>query len=98
MRFFEQTHRGFSECGPALSVPAPAVFPPFAVPNSNAVASDAATLIHEMIHTADSTGVDHVDEATSVFFGECKPGQGGVERTTLRPDRALTLSKAARFN
>ena len=70
------------------------LFPPFAVLNSNAVASDGATLIHEMIHTAHSTRVDHDGEATSVFFGEPKPGQGGVERTTLRPDRALTLSKA----
>lgn len=70
------------------------LFPPFAVLNSNAVASDGATLIHEMIHTAHDRAVDHDGEATSVFFGEPKPGQGAVERTTLRADRALTLSKA----
>jgi hypothetical protein len=69
-------------------------FPPFAVLNSNAVASDGATLIHEMIHAAHSGPVPHDGEANSVFFGEPKAGQGAVERTVLKPDRALTLSKA----
>jgi hypothetical protein len=69
-------------------------FPPFAVLNSNAVASDGATLIHEMIHAAHSGPVPHDGEANSVFFGEPKAGQAAVERTVLRPDRALTLSKA----
>jgi hypothetical protein len=68
-------------------------FPPFAVLNSNAVASDGATLVHEMIHCALGGPVDHDGEANSVFFGEPKAGQGAVERTVLRPDRALTLSK-----
>jgi hypothetical protein len=62
--------------------------------NSNAVASDGATLIHEMIHAAHSGPVPHDGEANSVFFGEPKAGQGAVERTVLKPDRALTLSKA----
>jgi hypothetical protein len=70
------------------------LFPPFAVLNSNAVASDGATLIHEMIHAAHSGPVPHDGEANSVFFGEPKAGQGAVERTVLKPDRALTLSKA----
>jgi hypothetical protein len=69
-------------------------FPPFAVLNSNAVASDGATLVHEMIHAAHSGPVPHDGEANSVFFGEPKAGQGAVERTVLKPDRALTLSKA----
>jgi hypothetical protein len=69
------------------------VFPPFAVLNSNAVASDGATLIHEMIHCALSGPVDHDGETNSVFFGEPKAGQGAVDRTVLKPDRALTLSK-----
>jgi hypothetical protein len=70
------------------------LFPPFAVLNSNAVAADGATLIHEMIHAAHSGPVPHDGEANSVFFGEPKAGQGAVERTLLKPDRALTLSKA----
>jgi hypothetical protein len=70
------------------------LFAPFAVLNSNAVAADGATLIHEMIHAAHSGPVPHDGEATSVFFGEPKAGQGAVERTVLKPDRALTLSKA----
>lgn len=70
------------------------LFPPFAVLNSNAVASDGATLIHEMIHAAHSGPVPHDGETNSVFFGEPKAGQGGVERTVLKPDRALTLSRA----
>jgi hypothetical protein len=69
-------------------------FRPFAVLNSNAVAADGATLIHEMIHAAHSGPVPHDGEANSVFFGEPKAGQGAVERTVLKPDRALTLSKA----
>jgi hypothetical protein len=69
-------------------------FPPFAVLNSNAVAADGATLIHEMIHAAHSGPVPHDGEANSVFFGEPKAGQGAVERTMLRADRALTLSNA----
>ena len=70
------------------------LFPPFAVLNSNAVAADGATLIHEMIHAAHSGPVPHDGEANSVFFGEPKAGQGAVPRTLLKPDRALTLSKA----
>ena len=70
------------------------LFPPFAVLNSNAVSPDGATLIHEMIHAAHSGPVPHDGEANSVFFGEPKPGSAAVERTVLRPDRALTLSKA----
>ncbi|MGB7220761.1 MAG: hypothetical protein WBD07_18320 [Vicinamibacterales bacterium] len=70
------------------------LFPAFAVLNSNAVASDGATLIHEMIHAAHSGPVPHDGEANSVFFGEPKAGQGAVERTMLKSDRALTLSKA----
>jgi hypothetical protein len=69
------------------------LFPPFAVLNSNNVASDGATLVHEMIHCALGGRVDHDGEPNSVFFGEPKAGQGAVERTVLRPDRALTLSK-----
>ena len=69
-------------------------FPPFAVLNSNAVAADGATLIHEMIHCALSGPVLHDGEANSVFFGEPKAGTAAVERTMLKPDRALTLSKA----
>jgi hypothetical protein len=70
------------------------LFPPFAVLNSNAVAADGATLLHEMIHAAHSGPVDHDGEPNSIFFGEPKAGQPVVERTMLRPDRALTLSKA----
>jgi hypothetical protein len=70
------------------------LFPPFAVLNSNAVAADGATLIHEMIHAAHSGPVPHDGEADSVFFGEPKPGSAAVERKVLRPDRALTLSKS----
>jgi hypothetical protein len=70
------------------------LFPPFAVLNSNAVAADGATLIHEMIHAALSGPVLHDGETNSVFFGDPKAGQAAVERTLLRPDRALTLSKA----
>ena len=70
------------------------LFPPFAVLNSNAVAPDGATLIHEMIHAAHSGPVPHDGEANSVFFGEPKAGAAAVERTVLKPDRALTLSKA----
>lgn len=62
--------------------------------NSNAIASDGATLIHEMIHAAHSGPVPHDGEANSVFFGERKAGQGAVPRTLLKADRALTLSKA----
>jgi hypothetical protein len=70
------------------------LFPPFAVLNSNSVASDGATLVHEMIHAAHDTAVGHDGETNSVFFGDPKLGQVTVERTVLRPDRALTLSKA----
>jgi hypothetical protein len=70
------------------------LFPPFAVLNSSAVAADGATLIHEMIHAAHSGPVPHDGETNSVFFGEPKAGQGAVERTVLKPERALTLSKA----
>ena len=70
------------------------LFPAFAVLNSNSVAADGATLIHEMIHAAHDRAVPHDGEETSVFFGDPKAGQGAVPRTVLRPDRALTLSKA----
>ena len=70
------------------------LFPPFAVLNSNAVAADGATLIHEMIHAAHSGPVPHDSEANSVFFGEPKAGPDAVERTVLKADRALTLSRA----
>ena len=70
------------------------LFPAFAVLNSNAVASDGATLVHEMIHAAHDRAVGHDGETNSVFFGDPKLGQVAVDRTVLRADRALTLSKA----
>ena len=69
------------------------LFPAFAVLNSNAVAPDGATLIHEMIHCAHDRAVKHDGETNSVFFGDTKPGQAAVERTVLKSDSALTLSK-----
>jgi hypothetical protein len=70
------------------------LFPPFAVLNSNSVAADGATVVHEMIHAALSGPVGHDTDTSSVFFGDPKPGQVVVARTVLNPDRALTLSKA----
>ena len=69
------------------------LFPAFAVLNTNAIAPDSATVIHEMIHCAHDKAVGHDGDATSVFAGDTKPGQGAVPRTVLKSDSALTLSK-----
>jgi hypothetical protein len=51
-------------------------FPPFAVLNSNAVAADGATLIHEMIHAAHSGRCRTTARRTACFLESRKPARG----------------------
>lgn len=68
------------------------LFPPFVVLNSKAL-SDNATLLHEMIHAALDRAVDHDPERYSIFFKFGSAAQGEPDRTWLKPERAITLSK-----
>jgi hypothetical protein len=68
-------------------------FRPFVVLNSKAL-SDDATVLHEMIHAAHDRAVKHDDEQHSVFFKHGSAEPGHVDRTWLKPDRAVTLSKS----
>lgn len=69
------------------------IVPPFVLLNSQIIDKSHATLIHEMIHASKDGPVPHDPENFSVFFefGSEKPG--GVDRTFLKPEHALTLSK-----
>ena len=69
------------------------VVPPFVLLNSLIVDRSHATLIHEMIHASKNGPVPHDPESFSVFFGFGSEKPGGVDRTFLRPEHALTLSK-----
>jgi hypothetical protein len=68
------------------------VVPPFVLLNSQIIDLSHATLLHEMIHASKNGPVRHDPENFSVFFefGRVKPG--GVDRTLLKPEHALTLS------
>jgi hypothetical protein len=69
------------------------VVPPFVLLNSLIVDRSHATLIHEMIHASKNGPVPHDPENFSVFFGFGSEKPGGVDRTFLKPEHALTLSK-----
>jgi hypothetical protein len=69
-------------------------FPTFVVLNSKSVASDKSTMLHEMIHAAYDHAVLHDPERCSVFFEYASSGgPEAIERTWLKPERAIALSK-----
>lgn len=69
------------------------VVPPFVLLNSLIVDRSHATLIHEMIHASKNGPVPHDPENFSVFFAFGSEKPGGVDRTFLKPEHALTLSR-----
>ena len=71
-------------------------FPPFVVLNSQNLARDDATLLHEMIHAAHSGPVRHDGEKWSVFYdpGSSETPEEHIDRTWLKPEHAVTLSKS----
>jgi hypothetical protein len=69
------------------------LFPPFVVLNSKSVARDNATLLHEMIHAAYDRVVEHDGEPHSIFFRHAPTKPESWDRTWLKPERAIALSK-----
>ncbi len=69
------------------------IVPPFVLLNSEIIDRAHATLIHEMIHCSKPAPVPHDDEPFSIFFDHGTEKPGGVDRTFLKPEHALTLSK-----
>jgi hypothetical protein len=69
------------------------LFPPFVVLNSKSVAKDNSTLLHEMIHAAYDRAVEHDAEPHSVFFRHAPTNPESLDRTWLKPERAIALSK-----
>jgi len=69
------------------------VVPPFVLLNSEVLDRANATLIHEMIHCSKPGPFPHDPEKFSIFAESGSEKPGGVDRTFLRPEHALTLSK-----
>lgn len=72
-------------------------FRPFVVLNSNALARDDVTILHEMIHAGqDPPQFDHDSEQASVFYASSPMSRDSEspDRTWLSPKRAQGLSKA----
>jgi hypothetical protein len=69
------------------------VVPPFVLLNSEVLDKGNATLIHEMIHCSKDGLFPHDPENFSIFFESGSEKLGGVDRTLLKPEHALTLSK-----
>jgi hypothetical protein len=69
------------------------IVPPFALLNSQIIDRGHATLIHEMIHASKPGPFLHDSEKFSVFFKHGSEKPGGIDRTFLRPEHALTLSR-----
>jgi hypothetical protein len=69
------------------------IVPPFVLLNSDIIDQSHATLIHEMIHVSKRGVVDHDPENFSVFFKTGTEKPGGVARTMLKAEHALTLSR-----
>jgi hypothetical protein len=69
------------------------VVPPFVLLNSEANDLDHATLVHEMIHASKGGPVPHDPEPASVFFEFARTELGKPNRTFLKEEHALTLSK-----
>jgi hypothetical protein len=72
----------------------PKVYAPFILLNSQNQARDDATLLHEMIHASHKQREIHDEERDSVFFRFAPVAQESPDRTFLREDRAIQLSKA----
>jgi hypothetical protein len=70
------------------------VFPPFIVLNSTTTSRDSATLLHEMIHAAQSRPVPHDGDKFSVFFEFSPTRPESFDRVALPTNRAVELSKA----
>lgn len=70
------------------------LFPPFVVLNSKVVSNDDTTLLHEMIHAAYDRPVPHDAETYSVFYEYAPTALGSIDRTWLKPERAIILSKS----
>lgn len=71
------------------------VFKNFVLINTEQVDVSHATLIHEMVHCSKlRRGDPHDPEETSVFFFPGRVQQGFPERTTLRPEHALTIASS----
>lgn len=71
------------------------IVPPFILLNSQIIDQSHATLIHEMIHVSKPGLVPHDPEEASIFFKHGSEKQGGVARTILKPEHALTLRTMA---
>jgi hypothetical protein len=69
------------------------VVPPFVLLNSLIVDQSHATLVHEMVHVSKNGPVEHDPERSSVFFAFGSEKPGGVDRTFLKPEHALTISR-----
>jgi hypothetical protein len=69
------------------------IVPPFVLLNSEIIDQSHATLIHELIHVSKPGIVPHDPEKFSVFFETGTEKPGGVARTMLKPEHALTLSR-----
>jgi len=69
------------------------VVPPFVLLNSEVNDLDHATLIHEMIHASKDGPVPHDPEPASVFFEFARTQLGKPNRSFLKAEHALTLSK-----
>ena len=67
--------------------------PPFVLLNSQIIDKAHATLIHEMIHVSKDGPVAHDPERFSVFFAFGSEKPGGTDRTFLKPEHAVTLSR-----
>jgi hypothetical protein len=67
--------------------------PPFVLLNSKVDDLSHATLIHEMVHASKDGPVPHDPEPYSVFSEGGSVHPGTVDRTWLKPEHALTLSK-----
>lgn len=71
------------------------IVPPFILLNSQIIDQGRATLIHEMIHVSKPGVVPHDPEEASIFFKHGSEKPGGVARTFLKPEHALTLRTMA---
>jgi hypothetical protein len=69
------------------------IVPPFVLLNSEEKDLDHATLIHEMIHASKDGPVPHDPERGSVFFEFARDKLGETNRSFLKAEHALTLSK-----
>jgi hypothetical protein len=69
-------------------------FAPFVLMNSRQIDRSHATLLHEMIHAANSGPIGHDKEPNSIFFENGTTQLGEVDRTTLKPEHAAKLAQA----